>query len=61
VRKTRLLLGIALIVAGTAVGVLGVRSVLGDQARVQAALLRSTTGEADARGGAERKSAEKEV
>ena len=38
-RKTRLLLGIALIVAGTAVGVLGVRSVLGDQARVQAALL----------------------
>ena len=35
-RKTRLLLGIALIVAGTALGVLGVRSVLGDQTRVQA-------------------------
>jgi hypothetical protein len=60
-RKTRLLLGIALIVAGTAVGVLGVRSVLGDQARVQAALLRSATGESDARGGPEKKSAEKEV
>ena len=60
-RKTRLLLGIALIVAGTAVGVLGVRSVLGDQARAQAALLRNATGEADARGGPERKSAEKEV
>jgi hypothetical protein len=60
-RKTRLLLGIALIVAGTAVGVLGVRSVLGDQARVQAALLRGATGEADARGAPEKKSAEKEV
>ena len=60
-RKTRLLLGIALIVAGTAVGVLGVRSALGDQARAQAALLRSATGEADARGGTEKKSAEKEV
>ncbi len=60
-RKTRLLLGIALIVAGTAVGVLGVRSVLGDQARVQAALLRSATGEADTRGATEKKSAEKDV
>ncbi len=60
-RKTRLLLGIALIVAGTAVGVLGVRSVLGDQTRVQAALLRSATGEADARGAPEKKSAEKDV
>ena len=60
-RKTRLLLGIALIVAGTAVGVLGVRSVLGDQTRVQAALLRGATGEADARGAPEKKSAEKEV
>ncbi|HTB56270.1 MAG TPA: serine/threonine-protein kinase [Polyangia bacterium] len=60
-RKTRLLLGIALIVTGTAVGVLGVRSVLGDQTNVQAALLRSATGEADARGAPERKSAEKDV
>ena len=60
-RKTRLLLGIALIVAGTAVGVLGVRSVLGDQTRVQAALLRGATGEADARGATEKKSAEKDV
>jgi len=60
-RKTRLLLGIALIVAGTAVGVLGVRSALGDQARAQAALLRSATGEADARGASEKRSAEKEV
>ena len=60
-RKTRLLLGIALIIAGTAVGVLGVRSALGDQARAQAALLRTATGEADARGGPEKKSAEKEV
>jgi hypothetical protein len=60
-RKTRLLLGIALIVAGTAVGVLGVRSVLGDQTRVQAALVRSATGESDARGGPEKKSAEKDV
>jgi Protein kinase domain len=60
-RKTRLLLGIALIVAGTAVGVLGVRSVLGDQARAQAALLRNATGESDARGAPEKKSAEKEV
>lgn len=60
-RKTRLLLGIALIIAGTAVGVLGVRAVLGDQARVQAALLRSAPGEADARGVPEKKSAEKEV
>jgi hypothetical protein len=60
-RKTRLLLGIALIVAGTAVGVFGVRSVLGDQTRAQAALLRSATGESDARGAPEKKSAEKEV
>ena len=60
-RKTRLLLGIALIVAGTAVGVLGVRSVLGDQTRVQAALLRNASGEADARGAPEKKSAEKDV
>ncbi len=60
-RKTRLLSGIALIVAGTAVGVLGVRSVLGDQARAQAALLRSATGESDARGAPEKKSAEKQV
>jgi serine/threonine-protein kinase len=60
-RKTRLLLGIALIVAGTAAGVLGVRSVLGDQTRVQAALLRNATGETDARGAPEKKSAEKEV
>jgi len=60
-RKTRLLLGIALIVAGTALGVLGVRSVLGDQTRVQAALLRGAAGEADARGALEKKSAEKEV
>jgi hypothetical protein len=60
-RKTRLLLGIALIVAGTAVGVFGVRSVLGDQTRVQAALLRSATGEGEARGATEKKSAEKDV
>jgi hypothetical protein len=60
-RKTRLLLGIALIVAGTAVGVFGVRSVLGDQARVQAALLRSATGEGEARGAQEKQSAEKQV
>jgi len=58
--KTRLLLGIALIFAGTAVGVLGVRSMLGDQARVQAALLRVPAA-ADTRGALEKKSAEKEV
>jgi Protein kinase domain len=60
-RNTRLILGIALIVAGTAVGVLGVRSAIGDQARAQAALLRTATGESDVRGAPERKSAEKRV
>src|SRR4051812_32650555 len=60
-RKTRLLLGIALIVAGTAVGVFGVRSVLGDQTRVQAALLRGAAGDGEARGAPEKKSAEKQV
>ncbi|HEX3902139.1 MAG TPA: serine/threonine-protein kinase [Polyangia bacterium] len=60
-RRTRLLLGIALIVAGTAMGVLGVRSVLGDRAHAQAMLLQSVAGEADARGAREKKAAEKEV
>ncbi len=60
-RRTRLLLGIALIVVGTAIGVLGVRSVLGDRAHAQAMLLQTAVGEADARGAPEKKSAEKEV
>ncbi len=59
--RTRLLLGIALIAAGTAVGVLGVRSVLGDQARAQAALLRVATGEVETRGAEEKTAAEKQV
>jgi hypothetical protein len=60
-RRTRLLLGIALIAAGTAVGVFGVRSVLGDQARAQAALLTVATGETATRGAEEKTSAEKQV
>src|SRR5580704_2458990 len=60
-RKTRLLSGIALIVAGTAVGVLGVRSAVGDQARAQAALLRVATGEVETRGAEEKTAAEKQV
>ena len=59
--RTRLFLGIALIAAGTAVGVLGVRSVLGDQARAQAALLRVATGEVETRGAEEKTAAEKQV
>jgi Protein kinase domain len=59
--RTRLLLGIALIAAGTAVGVLGVRNVLGDQARAQAALLRVATGEVETRGAEEKTAAEKQV
>jgi hypothetical protein len=60
-RRTRLLLGIALIAAGTAVGVLGVRSVLGDQARAQASLLRVATGAAETRGAEEKTAAEKQA
>src|SRR5580692_10021690 len=59
--RTRLFLGIALIAAGTAVGVLGVRSAVGDQARAQAALVRAATEDSGARGAAEKKSAEKQV
>ncbi|HEY6477387.1 MAG TPA: hypothetical protein VI456_12465, partial [Polyangia bacterium] len=60
-RRARVFLGIALIVAATAVGALGVRSVLGDRARAQAALLRGAGEQGDARGAAERTAAEKQV
>ncbi len=60
-RRTRLLLGIALIATGTAVGVFGVRSVLGDQARAQASLLGTATGAAETRGAEEKTAAEKQV
>ncbi|HLK90923.1 MAG TPA: serine/threonine-protein kinase [Polyangia bacterium] len=58
-RKARVFLGITLIAGGTAVGVLGVRSVLGDRARAQAALLRGP--ESAAPGAAEKTAAEKQV
>ena len=60
-RRTRLLLGIALIATGTAVGVFGVRSVLGNQARAQASLLSVATGAAATRGAEEKTAAEKQV
>ncbi|HVV49190.1 MAG TPA: hypothetical protein VHO06_06005, partial [Polyangia bacterium] len=60
-RTARVLLGIALIAAGTAVGVFAVRSVLGDRARAQAALLRAAGGDADTRGAPERTAAEKQA
>jgi hypothetical protein len=60
-RRARVFVGIALIAAATAVGVFGVRSALGDEARAQAALLRDAAGAGDGRGAAERTAAEKQV
>jgi hypothetical protein len=60
-RRARVFLGIALIVAATAVGALGVRSVLGDRARAQAALLHGAGVDGEARGAAEKTAAEKQV
>jgi hypothetical protein len=47
--------------AGTAVGVLALRAVFGDQARAQAALLNAATQDATARDGEERRVAEEQV
>jgi hypothetical protein len=60
-RRARVFLGIALIVAATAVGALGVRSIVGDRARAQAALLRGTGEPESDRGAAEKTAAEKKV
>jgi hypothetical protein len=60
-RRARVFLGIALIAAATAVGALGVRSILGDRARAQAALLRGTAEPESGQSAAEKTDAEKQV
>jgi hypothetical protein len=59
-RTARVGFGVALVVGGTAIGVLGVRAALGDQARAQAALVKAG-GEAETRGAPERSAAEQRV
>jgi len=60
-RRARVFLGIALIIAATALGALGVRSIVGDRARAQAALLRGASEPESDRGATEKTAAEKKV
>ncbi|HVZ87840.1 MAG TPA: serine/threonine-protein kinase [Polyangia bacterium] len=59
-RRARVVFGVALIAGGTAVGVLGVRAVLGDQASALAALPKAS-GQFEGRGAEERSAAERRV
>jgi len=59
-RRARVVFGVALIAGGTAVGVLGVRAVLGDQASALAALPKAS-GQLEGRGAEERSAAERRV
>ncbi len=60
-RRTRLLIGIVLIAAATAAGVLAIRTAVGDQARAQAALLAAATRDAASREAEARKATEGRV